>query len=81
MSEHTPGPWTWGENFDGLYGFGKVNEVLTYVAYENMWLSFGHSREDDARLIAAAEDSLEALKGALDSLLCVKAIAKALGQS
>jgi hypothetical protein len=71
MSEHTPGPWTWGEYFQGLYGSGKDNEVLEYFPCEGMFLEHNR-REANARLIAAAPDLLEALKGALGSLLYVQ---------
>lgn len=63
MSEkekHTPGPWVWGEDFSGL---GSANgEVLTYLDYEGMWLSYGINRQANARLIAAAPELLEALE-------------------
>lgn len=72
MSEHTPGPWAWGnEDFQGLYGSGKDNEVLKFIPYEGMFLGYNR-REANARLIVAAPDLLEALKGALDSLLYVQ---------
>ena len=55
MSGHTPGPWIWDKYYDGLYGLGPDNKVLTYVAY-------GSRRETNARLIAAAPDLLAALR-------------------
>lgn len=62
MSAHTPGPWTWGEGYNGLYGAGE--NVLTFVDYEGMYLSWSSKSQDaNARLIAAAPDLLEALKG------------------
>ena len=62
MSQHTPGPWIWGKDYDGLYGAGPDNEVLTYASYEGMWLAYGSHREANALLIAAAPDLLEALR-------------------
>ena len=63
MSKHTPGPWTWGESYNGLYGSGKDNEVLRFAPYEGMYLDWGSkSRDANARLIAAAPELLEALK-------------------
>lgn len=61
MSKHTPGPWIWDNNFNGLYGAGPDNEVLSYAGYEGMWLTDSPSREANARLIASAPDLLEAL--------------------
>ena len=62
MSEHTPGPWTWGENFQGLYGSGEDNEVLCFYPYEGMSLNWRRENRDaDACLIAAAPDLLDAL--------------------
>jgi hypothetical protein len=67
MSKHTPGPWTWGENYNGLYGSGKDNEVLTFASYEGMYLSYSNKyTHGNARLIAAAPDLLEALKEMLE---------------
>lgn len=57
-AKHTPGPWSWGENYNGLYGSGPESEVLTYATYEGMWLSHVDQREANARLIAAAPDLL-----------------------
>ena len=59
---HTPGPWTWGDNFRGLYGSGQDNEILCHEPYEGMWLNFSKSMEANARLIAAAPDLLAALE-------------------
>lgn len=89
-TQHTPGPWIWGDNFNGLYGAGPRNEVLDYAGYEGMSLRYGPSMQANARLIAAAPDLLEALQAisnpCLDdfSMSCVlekarAAIAKATG--
>lgn len=59
-AQHTPGPWIWGKNFNGLYGAGPNNEVLNYAAYEGMWLGNNECTNANARLIAAAPDLLEA---------------------
>jgi hypothetical protein len=87
-AKYTPGPWTWGENFRGLYGEGPDNEILTYEPYEGMWLTYCNAREANARLIAAAPDLLEALRDVLRVVDCVvvefdvarAAIAKAEGK-
>jgi hypothetical protein len=66
---HTPGPWEWyfrlGKNLESDCGVfhddnGKAYSVCRCPRYqgEKQW-------EDDARLIAAAPDLLEALKGEL----------------
>lgn len=97
MSKHTPGPWTWGDDYWGLYGSGPDNEVLSDATYENMWLSFGNKREANGRLIAAAPDMLAALREIAATVVyapeggheevaeCVRiarcAIAKATGES
>lgn len=57
---HTPGPWTWGDNFNGLYG-AEHESVLSYADYEGMWLSFNDGHDANARLIASAPELLEAL--------------------
>jgi hypothetical protein len=62
MSKHTPGPWIWGKNYQGLFGAGPDNEVLHFFPYEGMSLNWRKSKDADARLIAAAPDLLEALK-------------------
>lgn len=59
---HTPGPWTWGEKFEGLYGSGRDNIVLNHGAYDGMWLEYGKRQDANARLIAAAPDLLAALE-------------------
>ena len=63
MSEakYTPGPWTWGENYKGLYGSGQDNEVMTYATYEGMWLAYTEHQEANAALIKSAPDLYEAL--------------------
>lgn len=62
--EHTPGPWHWGDGYYGLYGQGegRKREVLTFEAYENMWLAYTDHRQANARLIAAAPDLLRACR-------------------
>lgn len=62
MSKYTPGPWTWGDNYCGLYGSGPDNEVLTYERYEGMWVAFGDKQKANANLISAAPELLEALE-------------------
>ena len=67
-AQHTPGPWIWGDNFNGLYGAGPNNEVLNYASYEGMWLGYHKAQHANARLIAAAPDLLEALKACIPHL-------------
>ena len=71
--KHTPGPWIWGPDYDGLYGAGPDNAgrglvpwrarrpVLSYQPYEGMWLAHPEA-EANARLIAAAPEMLDMLK-------------------
>lgn len=51
---HTPGPWAWdGEDYCGLDGPDR-DAVLTYRDFEGMHLTYGDSRQANARLIADA---------------------------
>lgn len=69
MSKSTPGPWTWGKRYDGLYGPNSV-PVLEYGAYENMWLpDYRPEGPANARLIAAAPDLLAACVQAYGDLI------------
>jgi hypothetical protein len=61
-AKHTPGPWIWGDNYNGLFGAGPENEVLSYAGYEGMWLSYEGERKANAALIAASPDLLQALQ-------------------
>ena len=65
MSKHTPGPWIVYEFVDG-YDI-RAPEAECYVATasdpEAVWGAIG--REEDARLIAAAPELLEALENLL----------------
>jgi hypothetical protein len=73
MSEHTPGPWRL--NSDALLVGNDALKMSIAIAYDSSTAADGVSREEmkaNARLIAAAPDLLEALKGALDSLLYVQ---------
>lgn len=85
-AQHTPGPWSWGDNHKGLYGSGQNNEVISYFPYEGMALICGNT-EANARLIAAAPDMLTALEAirpylqAGEAILVDAAIAKARGQA
>ncbi|AVQ10122.1 hypothetical protein [Siphoviridae environmental samples] len=68
MSKHTPGPWTWNEDFEGLLGASDA-DVLHYADYEGMWLSdYKGCRQANARLIAAAPELLENLMGCMEAL-------------
>ncbi len=65
MSEHTPGPWCWAHNYNGLEAADR--NILHYADYEGMWLPIYGADKDrkeakaNARLIAAAPDMYEAL--------------------
>jgi len=62
-AKYTPGPWTWAEDYRGLYGLEPNNPVLEYYAYEGLWFDGSTpNQEANARLIAAAPDLLEALR-------------------
>lgn len=78
MSEHTPGPWYWGDDwssFDGeiekymdfqLYGAGGVEIIPIRVDHRDfMWDTPApdlHPRKFDRALIAAAPELLKSLK-------------------
>lgn len=72
MTKATPGPWTWGAGYNGLYGpNGSV--ILEYASYENMWLpDYMPGAEANARLIAAAPELLEALKAIVASDMAMR---------
>ena len=53
MSAHTPGPWEWS----GRWLVGKGKMILWYTTADDGV----HANPEDARLIAAAPDLLEAL--------------------
>jgi hypothetical protein len=60
---HTPGPWTYREGYRG------TEEYVVQRGHEGGFVVEGLSKERaeaDARLIAAAPEMLEALKGLLD---------------
>jgi len=61
VQAHTKGPWIWDKDFNGLYGAGPDNVVLSYASYEGMWLAYSEHRQANARLISAAPDLLAAL--------------------
>lgn len=59
---HTPGPWKWDGDYRGLAS-ANGQEVLHWEPYEGMWLHHRElNRDDDANLIAAAPELLEALE-------------------
>lgn len=71
---HTPGPWKWTESFeteDGRETFTLVCEkyeygILSCDGLGNSPQSLGPQGEADAKLIVAAPELLEALKGMLE---------------
>ncbi len=64
---HTPGPWIWNKDYEGLYGAGKCPAVLDYTQYEGLWIDGTDTAQvrANAQLIAAAPDLLKAAKAAL----------------
>lgn len=95
MSKHTPGPWIADQLVDGydIHAAETRFRVATASDPEMVWGAIG--REEDARLIAAAPELLEALEkivrmfeGADDTVWAVEdyhqkaraAIAKAKGE-
>jgi len=101
MSKHTPGPWTVGHtrtftHSGGIFGtetavhYGDAVNRGNCIAHAYGHGALSHS-EDDARLIAAAPDLLEALQAAVTATDVVTygaaldkaraAIAKAEGQA
>jgi hypothetical protein len=64
----TPGPWVWAENYQGLFGAGPDNEVISYYGYEGMHL-ISHRSPANAGLIAACNpETMRALLAELDRL-------------
>lgn len=70
QTKYTPGPWEWGLDYYGLYS-ADGSDVLSYGNYEGMWLSYGQSREANARLIAAAPEMVESLRELRDYVSCI----------
>ena len=65
MSKHTPGPWRWDTEYQGLYNMDAPEAVLEFEPWEGMRLEYHKDqgrREANANLIAAAPDLLEALE-------------------
>jgi len=62
MNKHTPGPWVVDQLVDGydIHASEARCHVATASDPEMVWGAIG--REEDARLIAAAPELLEALK-------------------
>jgi hypothetical protein len=63
---HTPGPWRWDHesNVGNLIVDPERNAVATFQARSHLkWAEQQAEREANARLIAAAPELLEALKG------------------
>jgi hypothetical protein len=61
-TKFTPGPWIWGDDYQGLYGAGPNNQVLYYFCGEGMSLGYNKHMDANAHLIAAAPDLYEALE-------------------
>lgn len=59
---HTPGPWIWAQDYQGLYGAGPDNQVLAFYHCEGMHLG-ENNKEGNAALLSAAPDMLKALRG------------------
>lgn len=95
MSRHTPGPWSVDEytSGDSMFGFSPACAVMcrdnNKVICEIPDYTIGQFDREDARLIAAAPDLLEALEHILKGALSLPrfaeeqaraAIAKATGK-
>ena len=63
-TKHTPGPWKY---FQPVSGTGIMYEI-TRFPYVNYCIGEAHT-EEDARLIAAAPELLEALQALVDDVL------------
>lgn len=59
-TNHTPGPWNWGESYKGLYS--PNGPVIDFVRYEGGFLAYGPQQEANAKLIAAAPELLRLLR-------------------
>lgn len=64
MSKHTPGPWRWNHGRLLHNVPGEYSDTILDIQDKVWWPT-----EEDARLIAAAPDLLEALQVALTSML------------
>jgi hypothetical protein len=63
MSAHTPGPWNIGRDIhDNRIGIGSESGVVVYAPMGKDAMKAGVQSIEDARLIAAAPEMLEALK-------------------
>lgn len=86
MSKHTPGPWKFGKD-----GAIEHNNVQIYIdGADGTLIVYGQVKDADARLIAAAPDLLESLRGFIEHGTCFDAddwakakaaIAKATGET
>lgn len=55
---HTPAPWKWADNYQGLLGPGNTY-VLEYADYEGMWVpAYRNLGKQDAALIANSPNLL-----------------------
>ena len=62
MSKHTPGPWNW-ENYNGIIHVFLENTFGT----PSVCKLIGENQEDNARLIAAAPELLDALDALINA--------------
>jgi hypothetical protein len=68
MAEHTPGPWVvFKSRLSGMFVIGKPADERTDAQGDGLAMA---DREEDASLIAAAPDLLEALKVMLEHSYC-----------
>ncbi len=65
MSKHTPGPWKMNDQGPMVEGSRFTIDSETEKFGQGYWLVATVTRPDDARLIAAAPELLEACKEAL----------------
>lgn len=65
MNKHTPGPWDWSDDRRGnKWGRDELRPAVIYATRESQLAV----SDEDARLIAAAPDLLEALQGLLKGI-------------
>lgn len=71
MSKHTPGPWRWWETVSGARVAGRPADGSKNFVCDVLQPELAVNYEDNARLIAAAPDLLEALQAFLRVSHCL----------
>ena len=67
-TKHTPGPWVYRKQMTGITGVRRDLYGIGYERDNAVWFVAEHANEEDARLISAAPDLLDAAKDVLYSL-------------